>query len=157
MHGNSHDSANTFALMVVSCWLLVVWSQTTNNNHQPLGPSYLSLATSHESLVTSHQDPLAFSIQVWYNTFRRYAGVAEWQTQQTQNLPIAISCGFKSHLRHQKDWNLIKVSVFFISFIIAKGYYSANFYFLTYKKIPLTKGYQGYKWLWRRSYLHNHI
>ena len=29
-----------------------------------------------------------------------YAGVAEWQTQQTQNLPGVTSCGFKSHLLH---------------------------------------------------------
>ena len=29
------------------------------------------------------------------------AGVAEWQTHQTQNLAMATSCGFKSHLRHQ--------------------------------------------------------
>lgn len=30
-----------------------------------------------------------------------HAGVAEWQTHQTQNLAVATSCGFKSHLRHQ--------------------------------------------------------
>ena len=27
--------------------------------------------------------------------------MAEWQTQQTQNLPMATSWGFKSLLRHQ--------------------------------------------------------
>ncbi len=31
------------------------------------------------------------------------AGVAEWQTHQTQNLAVATSCGFKSHLRHQRN------------------------------------------------------
>ena len=35
----------------------------------------------------------------FYTTIR--AGVAEWQTHQTQNLAMATSCGFKSHLRHQ--------------------------------------------------------
>ena len=30
------------------------------------------------------------------------AEVAEWQTQQTQNLPRATSCGFDSRLRHQE-------------------------------------------------------
>lgn len=29
-----------------------------------------------------------------------FAGVAEWQTHQTQNLTRATSCGFKSHLLH---------------------------------------------------------
>ena len=28
------------------------------------------------------------------------AGVAEWQTNQTQNLTLATVCGFKSHLLH---------------------------------------------------------
>ena len=28
------------------------------------------------------------------------AGVAEWQTHQTQNLTRVTSCGFKSHLLH---------------------------------------------------------
>lgn len=32
-----------------------------------------------------------------------YAGVAEWQTQWTQNPPVAISYGFKSRLRHHKN------------------------------------------------------
>ena len=30
------------------------------------------------------------------------AGVAEWQTHQTQNLTLATVCGFKSHLLHLK-------------------------------------------------------
>ena len=29
--------------------------------------------------------------------------MAEWQTQQTQNLPVVTSCGFKSHHPHYKD------------------------------------------------------
>ena len=29
-----------------------------------------------------------------------FAAVAEWQTQQTQNLPGATSCEFESRLRH---------------------------------------------------------
>ena len=28
------------------------------------------------------------------------ADVAEWQTQQTQNLPVVTSCGFNSHHPH---------------------------------------------------------
>ena len=28
------------------------------------------------------------------------ADVAEWQTQQTQNLPVVTSCGFDSHHPH---------------------------------------------------------
>ena len=31
------------------------------------------------------------------------AGVAEWQTQQTQNLPGATSCRFKSGHRHKRS------------------------------------------------------
>lgn len=30
------------------------------------------------------------------------AGVAEWQTRRIQNPLAAMSCGFKSHLRHEK-------------------------------------------------------
>ena len=30
----------------------------------------------------------------------RHADVAEWQTQQTQNLPVVTSCGFKSRHPH---------------------------------------------------------
>ena len=32
---------------------------------------------------------------------KQCAGVAKWQTQQTQNLPPSRACGFKSLLRHQ--------------------------------------------------------
>lgn len=32
------------------------------------------------------------------------AGVAEWQTQQTQNLPGATSCRFKSGHRHKRSY-----------------------------------------------------
>ena len=32
---------------------------------------------------------------------KNFAGVAEWQTQQTQNLSRATSCGFDSHHQHQ--------------------------------------------------------
>ena len=31
---------------------------------------------------------------------RFQAGVAKWQTHQTQNLAVATPCGFDSHLRH---------------------------------------------------------
>ena len=41
-----------------------------------------------------------------------YAGVAEWQTQQTQNLPIAISCGFKSHLRHHIKTPIVSSKIY---------------------------------------------
>ena len=34
-------------------------------------------------------------------TFRQRAGVMEWQTQRIQNPPMATSCGFESHHRHQ--------------------------------------------------------
>ena len=37
-------------------------------------------------------------------------GVAKWQTQQTQNLPIAISCRFDPDHRHHK--NPLKIDVF---------------------------------------------
>ena len=40
----------------------------------------------------------------------KYGGVAKWQTQQTQNLPIAISCRFDPDHRHHK--NPLKIDVF---------------------------------------------
>lgn len=45
-----------------------------------------------------------------------YAGVAEWQTQQTQNLPIAISCGFKSHLRHHIKTPIVSIEIYCLGF-----------------------------------------
>ena len=33
------------------------------------------------------------------------ADVAEWQTQQTQNLPVVTSCGFKSRHPHLQYMN----------------------------------------------------
>ena len=35
-----------------------------------------------------------------YAIIVKHADVAEWQTQQTQNLPVVTSCGFKSHHPH---------------------------------------------------------
>ena len=35
-----------------------------------------------------------------YDNIIKRADVAEWQTQQTQNLPVVTSCGFKSHHPH---------------------------------------------------------
>ena len=34
--------------------------------------------------------------------YRLSADMAEWQTQQTQNLPVVTSCGFKSHYPHYR-------------------------------------------------------
>lgn len=36
-----------------------------------------------------------------YDTMVELAGVAEWQTRRIQNPLAAMSCGFKSHLRHR--------------------------------------------------------
>lgn len=41
-----------------------------------------------------------FAASVLYCTV--LAGMAEWQTRRTQNPLVAISCGFKSHFRHEK-------------------------------------------------------
>ena len=41
-----------------------------------------------------------------YDTLTYNARVAEQQTQQTQNLPIARSCGCNSHLGHNKEKTL---------------------------------------------------
>ncbi|CAB4243818.1 protein of unknown function [Methylacidimicrobium sp. AP8] len=35
---------------------------------------------------------------------RKQAGVAEWQTRQTQNLVSATGCGFESLRRHPWNW-----------------------------------------------------
>ncbi len=39
---------------------------------------------------------------LYYSAVTAHAGVAEWQTRQTQNLLVATSYGFKSHRRHSK-------------------------------------------------------
>ena len=41
-----------------------------------------------------------------------YAEVVEWQTRRTQNPMVAIPCGFKSHLRHQKKEQAVACSFF---------------------------------------------
>ncbi len=48
----------------------------------------------------------------------RRAEVAEWQTHGTQNPARATSCGFDSHLRHQKKRTL-KGSFFILKTIIS--------------------------------------
>ena len=42
-----------------------------------------------------------------FESNRTNAGVAEWQTHQTQNLAVATSYGFKSHCRQYitPEWN----------------------------------------------------
>ena len=59
------------------------------------------------------------------------AGVAEWQTHQTQNLTGATSCGFKSRLRHHCIENSIGIlPVEFFGEIIswkAKGIFKYSF------------------------------
>ena len=47
-------------------------------------------------------------------TYRCYADVAEWQTQQTQNLPVATSYGFESHHRHTASLTVSGQGSFFI-------------------------------------------
>ena len=45
-----------------------------------------------------------------YDIINEFAGVAEWQTQQTQNLPGVTSCGFKSrHLHYSRNTGCIPV------------------------------------------------
>ncbi len=39
---------------------------------------------------------------VIYSGTYRLAGVAKWQTHQTQNLAVATPCGFKSLPRHSR-------------------------------------------------------
>ena len=46
-----------------------------------------------------------------------YAGMAEWQTHQTQNLTMATSCGFKSHFLHFKRL-LHDATTFFLSLFL---------------------------------------
>ena len=41
--------------------------------------------------------------------------MAEWQTQQTQNLPVSRSCGFKSHHPHENENALTSVRAFLFS------------------------------------------
>lgn len=41
------------------------------------------------------------------------AGVAERQTQKTQNLPMATSCGFESHLPHSLNSAYHQISDFY--------------------------------------------
>ena len=45
--------------------------------------------------------------------YQRRADVAEWQTQQTQNLPVVTSCGFNSHHPHltYRPENSVKMCV----------------------------------------------
>ena len=46
---------------------------------------------------------LALDPRRWPRTEWPSAGVAEWQTQGTQNPPGVTSCGFESHLRHHHE------------------------------------------------------
>lgn len=48
------------------------------------------------------------------------AGVAEWQTQRTQNPPGATPCRFDSDLRHQLKKGFPMGSPFFINNLIHK-------------------------------------
>ena len=60
------------------------------------------------------------------------ADVAEWQTQQTQNLPVVTSCGFKSRHPHHVARNrteVVQVSrLLFYSSVLIK--------LLTYGRAP---------------------
>ena len=58
---------------------------------------------------------LNHSSEWFFNTF---AEVVEWQTRRTQNPLIAISCGFKSRLRHQTLSCLCRIFLFFSIFCI---------------------------------------
>ena len=52
-----------------------------------------------------------------YAIIFKHADVAEWQTQQTQNLPVVTSCGFKSHHPHlEKEKTQIYIWVFSFSY-----------------------------------------
>ena len=70
------------------------------------------------------------------------ADVAEWQTQQTQNLPVVTSCGFKSRHPHLHYMNkavlyaecelqayLRMEDTFFIVFVIGKVSRQINVFF----------------------------
>ncbi len=71
------------------------------------------------------------------------AGVAEWQTHQTQNLAMATSCGFKSRLRHQQAEHDSYGACFFVAFFSEKDCFT-SFLFLGIDRIYL-RHYTIYK------------
>ena len=56
------------------------------------------------------------------------AEVVEWQTRWTQNPLLETTCGFKSHLRHQKIPNPMRVGDFLIHVLLL-----LNLSFLLYR------------------------
>ena len=67
-------------------------------DHQLIGVDYLLF--DYKKKENNLKKKLKYSF--CYDNITFVAGVAEWQTHQTQNLTVATSCGFKSHLLHNE-------------------------------------------------------
>ena len=99
LSSRSNESVHALVLLYIYLrWLAYLWN-TDNEKRKRQYCEKSCVLDTHQSSTTFVKEGRLYWI---YFDTTQYAGVAEWQTRQSQEL-VSSTCGFKSHHQHHLD------------------------------------------------------